>query len=542
MIYSYFALGSIDSDQGTAVGMVSAKGNIDIDTALAELAEEILSALADRFPVCMASDEFHFFPQYRPARIPWSRWDDFSSEGLKFILARFSQWQGQIEQWQGLELELAPTIDLEILTQVLLTIQEQLVDVRPHKTQPTFYLTIASIGLSDALEDSPEAFSRRIATLPKFLQMARHNLEQVPVRHNEQGIIMARKLREWIQGLSLTHDEWRQVGAALDEFRSHLEGIETTHDFRLPRDLYARMVKFHLGCRMDLEEIRWQLEQEIEEAEQALSQNAARISPGESWLAVWQTMPVPSVAPGDVTDFYLGVIGRLKSHCLEQRFFSAEAMAGCEVAVETIPEHLMPVRANAAYSMPAGYPPKGGTFYLMPQGHQNIARDMLLLSAHETFPGHHLLDTLRWQHERLLRRSVEFPLFYEGWACFAEEILFDSDFFSGPADRLMMAKRRLWRAHRGMADLMVHCGKSTIEEAAEALGQVGLVSRAQAMTMVQRYALKPGYQLAYTIGRRKFRQLYTAFLGSGRTPAQFVRHVLSEGEIGFERLAERLLD
>ena len=59
--------------------------------------------------------------------------------------------------------------------------------------------------------------------------------------------------------------------------------------------------------------------------------------------------------------------------------------------------------------------------------------------------------------------------------------------------------------------------------------------------MVRRYALKPGYQLSYAIGRRKFRQLYTAYLGRGKTPAQFVRDALAQGEIGFDHLAERML-
>lgn len=522
--------------------MDSADKDQTLAKPLAALGQEILSGLSERFPVCMASDEFHFFPQYRPSRIAWSRWDDFTHEGIKIILARISEWRQQIEQWQGPDVEAALAIELELLARVLQTIDEQLEQVRPHHTQPTFYLTIASMGLSDALDNSKEAFSRRVATLPNFFQMAKHNLEQVPVSHNEQGIIMARKLQEWLRDLPLNSKEQRAATASLDDFRRHLESIETTMDFKLPQHLYSRILEFHLGCHMGLEEIRRQLEQEIEETAEELNQNAEHIGSGKSWLEVWQAMPVPALNAAQVADFYRGVITKLKSHCLEQGFFSEQVMAGCDVAVETIPDHLMPVRANASYSMPSGHPPKGGTFYILPQGHQSVSRDMLLLTAHETFPGHHLLDTMRWQLERPLRRSLEFPLYYEGWACFAEEILFDTDFFSGPADRLMMAKRRYWRAHRGLADLNIHTGQSSLEEAVQDLSDVGLISRLQAMAMVHRYALKPGYQLAYTIGRRKFRQLYTACLGRGKTPAQFVRHVLSEGEIGFKRLAERLLN
>jgi uncharacterized protein (DUF885 family) len=43
----------------------------------------------------------------------------------------------------------------------------------------------------------------------------------------------------------------------------------------------------------------------------------------------------------------------------------------------------------------------------------------------------------------------EHAFFYEGWACFAEEMLEMTDSISDPGDRLMVAKRRLWRAIRG---------------------------------------------------------------------------------------------
>ena len=78
-------------------------------------------------------------------------------------------------------------------------------------------------------------------------------------------------------------------------------------------------------------------------------------------------------------------------------------------------------------------------------------------------------------------------------------------------------------------------------EAALALSATGLVNRNEALAMVRRYALKPGYQLSYTIGRQKFRQIYAAYLNSGRKPARFVKDALSHGEIGFDHLADRLL-
>jgi uncharacterized protein (DUF885 family) len=292
---------------------------------------------------------------------------------------------------------------------------------------------------------------------------------------------------------------------------------------------------------MGLAELAWQLDREIASAQRHLSASAECVAPGRPWLTVFKDLRPPAPAVDDVAALYRTVIHQLRRHSLEAGFLPDEAIAACDVAIKTIPDYLRPVRADAAYSIPPVHPPRGCVFFIRSGGHQTVPPDIRLLAAHETYPGHHLLDTRRWSHPRLLRRSLEFPLFYEGWASFGEEILFDTGFFSGPADRLLSAKRRYWRACRGRVDLRLHTGQWGPEQAALALCESGLVNRDTAQAMVRRYALKPGYQLAYTVGRRRFKALYTAYLGSGRTPARFVRDAVAHGEIGFDHLAAQLL-
>jgi hypothetical protein len=52
--------------------------------------------------------------------------------------------------------------------------------------------------------------------------------------------------------------------------------------------------------------------------------------------------------------------------------------------------------------------------------------------------------------------------------------------------------------------------------------------------------LKPGYQLAYTIGRRRFRGLYDMYGSRHGGAAGFARRVLHQGEIGFDHLEKVL--
>jgi uncharacterized protein (DUF885 family) len=508
---------------------------------LDELVHEILSELAVQFPVCLSSDEFHFFPQFKSDHDNGGEWEDFSDTGIQRFQARVSRWCRRLDQLRSAQPDSNTDLDVDLLMRVLTTLDEQLRLVCPHKTQPTFYLTIISIGLAESLDQSCDAFGRRIQTLPSFIKAAAENLEQVPAVYTDLALDMIPQLRTWLTLLPMTDAEQRAIMEGLDHYQDRLTKIDPTVGFRLPHDVYARIADFHMGTQMGLEEIAWHLDREIEAAANQLADSAARIASGKTWQTVFQELAAPVATHNDVVALYQSGIDQLKRHCLEQGFTDEHVIADCGVEIQTIPQHLRPIRANAAYSMPPGHPPKGGIFYILPRNRQAVPKDLLLLAAHETFPGHHLLDTHRWRLRQPLRRHLEFPLFYEGWASFSEEILFDTGFFSGPVDQLLMAKRRFWRAQRGRADLRIHTGQWRLEEAAVELSTAGLADYQRALAMVQRYALKPGYQLSYAIGRGKFRQLYNAFAGRGGTPGQFVRQVLSHGEIGFDHLAERLL-
>jgi len=158
-----------------------------------------------------------------------------------------------------------------------------------------------------------------------------------------------------------------------------------------------------------------------------------------------------------------------------------------------------------------------------------------MLTAHETYPGHHLLDISRWNMVRSLRRPVEQPVFYEGWACFAEELLRLTGYFSTPEERFLLAKRRLWRAVRGKVDLGMQKGTMDINAAVGYLEETGVYGK-HAVSVVKKYLLNPGYQLCYTLGVRRFLDLFSRF---GLNNLQkFVKITLTQGEIGFPALGK----
>lgn len=509
-------------------------------TELTDIAEDIFDALATQFPVCMESDEFHFFPQAEIKASDRFRWDDFTAEALKSVIDKLHRWVKQIESHLASPLSITQTADAKMLKRVVQTLVEQFTLVKVHETQPTFYLTIAGIGLTEAFAAGPQALNARLQSLPAFLDQARNNLKRVPRLFRDLGVDMLDKQRIWLNSLSLSNSLQAPIDEALLCLDDHLKRSPVVEDFLPPVSLYERIARDHMGCLLTPEEIANTLDQEISETRLILEQSVVHLAPGKKWQQLVADLSRQPMPTGSVTDLYQSTIQELAGHCFEEGLINANLFQDCPVAVEPIPTYMRPVRSNAAYSMPPGYPPKGGTFFILEDEEQaSIPADYRLLTAHETYPGHHLLDTCRWAHERPIRRHIEFPLFYEGWASFAEELLFDTGFFSTPADRMLMAKRRFWRAMRGKVDFDIHTRRCTIEEATKLLVSEGMTPR-RARAMIKRYCLKPGYQLAYTIGRRYFSQLYDTFCRQGADPADFARQVLEQGEISFHQLEQIL--
>jgi uncharacterized protein (DUF885 family) len=498
----------------------------------------ILDSLATRFPVCLASDEFHFFPQARARQFSWSRWDDFSRDTVAETVAQLNGWEQQLGTTSEQSLSLDEQTDSSMMVKVLRTLREQLQLVRTQETQPTFYLTIIGIGLAEALEAGPQATKQRAGSLPKFIDQAIDNLTRIPMHFCEIGMEMLAEQRKWVESVSLSDTLSAPILKAMERLSRHLASVDKSEEFLPSIELYERIAAEHMGCGMGTESIAHELESEIEEAESILDRTAASMRSNLSWQAAIENLPGPTLPAGGILEMYRRTIEELSSHCLSKGMVTEEVVQQCPVEVEPIPDYLRAVRSNAAYSMPPAHPPRGGTFFI--QDAKYSARppaDYRLLAAHETYPGHHLLDTFRWLQKSPARRHIEFPIFYEGWASFAEELMFETGMFSGPVDQMLMAKRRFWRAMRGKVDLEIHTRRRTLDEAAHLLVSRGMDPN-RAARIVRSYSLKPGYQLAYTMGRRRFRALYAAAYPKEKRPAAFANRVLALGETGFDHLEQ----
>jgi uncharacterized protein (DUF885 family) len=517
-------------------------------TSVDEIGSTLFQVIARNFPVAAASDEFYYFPQVSLKRAQKIVWDNFSEETIAAVVKQLSDAEKELDTLarhdpESGSLDSGMHVDLSLLQKRTRALMEQLTEVRAWAFQPTFHLTIACIGLAQAIRSNHSAAKHDQARrLPAFFAQAAQALKRVPTLFRDLGLEMVVDTRKYMQLLKQQLPELKSALAALDRFEQTLRKIPTRDNFLLPKELIKRIIRFHLNCGMDFQELDYELDQEIHEMRTFIKKMTGNPSSDLCWEKIFNDIPRPEVGRDGLIGLYRKEVDQLAQHCLNKGFISSALYYTCPVRVEPVPAFLSATRTASSYSIPPQHPPTGGVFYVInanvPGEHQKgYQREFRILCAHETYPGHHLLDSSRWSLTRPIRRAIEQPIFYEGWACFAEELLRLTGYLDRPGDPVLLARRRLWRAVRGKVDLGLQTGALDIPTAARYLTQTGMRME-DALSVVRKYPLNPGYQLCYTIGLRRFIDLFHRYGQSNLQ--QFVRIVLGQGEIDFQDL-ERIL-
>ncbi len=517
------------------------KGKTQADVE--KIASEMYSTLARAFPVCCASDEFYYFPQVVLDDADWSAMDDFSPERIDEISSDLTRWETALERLLSTGPDLATEIDIDLLLHSARTLREQLQEVRFHINQPTFHLTVATIGLIQAMDsDDDAAWPGRAEAMPDFLDRFGQFLSDVPELYRDMGYQILKTLESWTRSLASERSGIEGIHLALERYKGQLDKVPVRQGFQLSPELVDRITSYHMASRMTVTELLVELGHEKAGRIQDLKIEAGRHQQGPSWKDYWESIPTKACSEFEKKDLLEKEIRKLEKHCLDLGFTTPDLINSSSVRMEEVPESMLPVRAADSYSSRPGYPPTGGTFYIYGGGSLGLGEERIhpvyrMTAAHETFPGHHLLDISRWNLERSLRRPVERPVFYEGWSCFAEHLLVRTGYFSQPWDNYMLARRRLRHVTRGTVELLLHTGRLDLVDAAQLLTEAGF-SRERAMDTVRKYTLRPGYQMCYTFGFRCFEQLFDRY--GALDVSGFARTVLDQGEIGFDYLEKVL--
>ena len=175
--------------------------------------------------------------------------------------------------------------------------------------------------------------------------------------------------------------------------------------------------------------------------------------------------------------------------------------------------------------------------------------DLLFVSAHEVWPGHFLQFLHSNRAASLLGQLFVGYGFAEGWAHYAEELMWESGFGGGdPALHIGQLQNALLRNVRYLVALGLHAGDMTVEEAERMFREQAFQDPANARQQAARGTFDPAY-LNYTLGKLMIRRLrddwtgprggcaawrefHDRLLSYGGPPIPLVRKAMMEGVEG----------
>ncbi|NIO05738.1 MAG: DUF885 family protein [Proteobacteria bacterium] len=525
------------------------------ENPLNHIAKDYFDYLGRHLPQQCASDEFYFLPRSQIAIEFPNRLDDLTPEGVQEHIQSVKHLLGRISEARD---ELEEEIDRLLLRQSMAGFIREFDDARGWRNDPTLYIKIPLFATDRVLSHDHDPtdqvrshLSSILSQVSSFLTIAIQNLRDPSEISIQVAVDMVQDAMDFYrlnvptfieQKLGGDKEVLAGIGKVLEaweRFREDLVRLSSKKSFTIGEDGLEGILAISWGYARPPREVLEIAQQAYVETQEKIRRFAKKIDSRKNWRRIIYEQPPSIDSPVEVMGLYQREVFNLR-----QFFYSRDVMSfpsGERVAVLETPSYLESLRATASYRAPlTGNAKAQGVFYITPgkEDLEIIAAHCPYLCAHETYPGHHILDHIRIHHTNPIRRQIESPLFYEGWATYAEQLLDELGYIQDPRQKLVQLKRQLWRNLRAILDVELHTGKIGLDDAAERIHGLGF-SSTRAQRQVRRFALTPGYQLCYLMGSHEITRLRKEF--SSRLGSRLFHDILlGGGEIPFERVRKRL--
>jgi hypothetical protein len=157
---------------------------------------------------------------------------------------------------------------------------------------------------------------------------------------------------------------------------------------------------------------------------------------------------------------------------------------------------------------------------------------MAVVAPHEVSPGHCNHALMMARCEQPVRRTLWSELFFEGWAHYVEEMMWEEGYQSEtPHYQFAMAEEAMMRTVRVHAAIGIHTGALSVEEATELFVARSAMTGSAARAEARRALWEPSY-VRYTWGKvlvRKLRSAARESWGSDFSLPRFHGELLSFG-------------
>lgn len=431
-------------------------------------------------------------------------------------------------------------------------------------TNPAWYLDWIADNLDPApyltrsyapLDRRMRAYTTYAAAIPDAAVQIRSNL-RVPLARPllERGVSAFRGFAEFFEkdvpgvfagvGDAGLQKEFMaanaSAAAAMRELAGWLESQRetATSSFALGPERFGRMLQMTEGVATPLAELEAAGRADLARNQQALRAACAQFAPGLSVPACIARMSANKPAEG--------VVEGARAQLSGLRQFVADAgvatIPGTEQAhVAEAPPYN---RANSAYIDIPGPYEKGlpATYYISPpdpswtpaeqRDYLPGQADLLFTSVHEVWPGHFLQFLHSNRTPSLIGRLLVGYAFAEGWAHYAEEMMWEMGLGNGdPEIHIGQLANALLRNVRFLSAIGLHTQGMTVDASERMFREDAFTDVGTARQQAARGTYDPAY-LNYTMGKlmiRKLREDWTRSRGGREAWRQFHDQFLTHG-------------
>ena len=256
-------------------------------------------------------------------------------------------------------------------------------------------------------------------------------------------------------------------------------------------------------------------------------------------------------------DYYRERIADLHKFVVDHDVVTLPDWLGTIAVVET-PKFEQPVSPGASMESPRLFSKSTQGYYFItpPESLKDAAdrldmnedfdRDRILqTAAHEAMPGHFLQLSIAHRHSDYIRKIQNSGVFAEGWAFYGEEMFVRLGLYGDDLDgRLDAARWERVRGARVIVDIKMASGEWTLAQAAKFFEEQAGFTKSASEAAVAGYALRPGYVIAYTVGRLQLETLlgeYQHRMGDKGSLRDFHDRILSYGTTPFSVVGPELL-
>ena len=245
--------------------------------------------------------------------------------------------------------------------------------------------------------------------------------------------------------------------------------------------------------------------------------------------------------------------GQARQFCADRELVTLAPDETCSVGPS--PAFTRPLLAVASYVAPPPLSSSRTGHFFVPFAPDNASPQqrserlagnsydlMPVITAHETYPGHHHhLSRFAAARPTAVRAIFASTFFTEGWGLYCEKLMADQGFYQNPFQVLRQVESRAFRAARVVVDISLHLGEMTVPEAVDFLQANTLMGPETAKAEVLRYCAWPTQAASYLTGALEIeqlrsdwtraghgslRQFHDTLTDSGRLPLSLVRRHL----------------